>query len=476
MTLAAAPRRASDSAPAASESDTNSSSRRRDWAVSRSPDDDFLLRRDANSYLKQAVSTPCLTSIEGAEGAYIFGSDGTPYLDFHGNSAHQIGYGHPRLVSALKKQMTTLPFVPRRFTSNVSVEFAEKLIGITPAGLDRVLLTTGGSDAIEVALKIARAATGRFKTLSFWESFHGAGFGAASVGGEQLFRSGPIGPLLTGTEHVPPIGCYRDRFGAGHRFDEPHNEHCGKPLAELIDYVLRTQGDVAAVIAEPMRATPEMAAPGFWAAVRKSCDDTGTLLIFDEIPTGLGRTGRMFSHEHEAVVAEDGSSQAVVPDILVLGKGLGGAIMPVAAVIARAELDVGADWAFGHYTHEKNPLMARAGLTTIEIIEQEGLVARSAELGGIALERGRILASEFPAIGDVRGRGLMLGIELVGPDGSPNSDLAEGVLYGCLRRGLSFKTTMGNVLTLAPALTIRESDLHRAFDIIESSLREATTP
>ncbi|HEX4444740.1 MAG TPA: aspartate aminotransferase family protein [Galbitalea sp.] len=463
MTLASAPRRPSDSVPAPSESDTNSSGRRQDWSSSRSPDDDFLLRRDAAAYLKQAVSTPCLTSIEGAEGAYIFGSDGTPYLDFHGNSAHQIGYGHPRLVQALKKQMTTLPFVPRRFTSGVSVEFAEKLIEVTPAGLDRVLLTTGGSDAIEVALKIARAATGRFKTLSFWESFHGAGFGAASVGGEQLFRSGPIGPLLTGTEHVPPMGCFRDRFGPGHRFDEPHTAECGKPLADLIDYILRTQGDVAALVAEPMRAVPEMAAPGFWEAVRRSCDETGTLLVFDEIPTGLGRTGRMFSHQHDGVV----------PDILVLGKGLGGGMIPVAAVIARADLDVGADWAFGHYTHEKNPLMARAGLTTIEIIQQEGLVERSAELGVTALERGRILASEFPSIGDVRGRGLMIGIELVKEDGSPNPELADAVLYGCLRRGLSFKTTMGTVLTLAPALTIRESDLHRAFDILESALLEA---
>ena len=462
MTIAAAP-------PSPSESDTNASGRRADWSNSRSPDDDFLLRRDAASYLKQAVSTPCLTSIEGAEGAYIFGSDGTPYLDFHGNSAHQIGYGHPRLVTAMKKQMTTLPFVPRRFTSSVSVEFAEKLIEITPPALERVLLTTGGSDAIEVALKIARAATGRFKTLSFWESFHGAGFGAASVGGEQLFRSGPIGPLLTGTEHVPPIGCFRDRFGRGHRFDEPHTAECGKPLAQLIDYVLRTQGDVAALVAEPMRATPEMAAPGFWAAVRESCDDTGTLLIFDEIPTGLGRTGRMFAHEHEAV-----GGVGVTPDILVLGKGLGGGMMPVAAVVARADLDVGADWAFGHYTHEKNPLMARAGLTTIQIIQQEGLVERSAELGASALERGRILASQFPSIGDVRGRGLMMGIELVHADGSPNPDLAEAVLYASLRRGLSFKTTMGNVLTLAPALTIRETDLHRAFDILEAALHEVT--
>jgi 4-aminobutyrate aminotransferase len=456
-------------APSQSESDTNSGGLRRDWADARSPDDDFLLRRDAASYLKQAVSTPCLTSIESADGAYIFGSDGTPYLDFHGNSAHQIGYGHPKLVTALRQQMSTLPFVPRRFTSGVSVEFAEKLIEVTPAGLDRVLMTTGGSDAIEVALKIARAATGRFKTLSFWESFHGAGFGAASVGGEQLFRSGPIGPLLTGTEHVPPLGCYRDRFGAGHRFDEPHTAACGKPLAELIDYVLRTQGDVAALIAEPMRAVPEMAAPGFWQAVRRSCDDTGTLLIFDEIPTGLGRTGRMFAHEHEAVLGE-----AVVPDILVLGKGLGGGMIPVAAVVARAELDVGADWAFGHYTHEKNPIMARAGLTTLQIIEGEGLVERSAALGLIALERGRALQAQFPEIGDVRGRGLLFGLELVKPDGSPNPELAERILYAALRRGLSFKTTMGTVLTCAPALTIRETDLQRAFDILEASFVEVS--
>jgi 4-aminobutyrate aminotransferase len=435
-------------APPESESDTNSGELRVIWSDQRDAADAALLARDSAHFLKQSVSTPCLTSLEGADGAYLFGTDGTPYLDFHGNSAHQIGYGHPRLVSALTQQLSDLPFVPRRFTSSVTVEFAEKLVEVTPPGLDRVLITTGGSDAVEVALKIARAATGRFKTLSFWESFHGAGFGAASVGGEQLFRTGPIGPLLTGTEHVPPIGCFHDRFAPGHRFDEPHSADCGKPLADLIDYVLRTQGDVAALIAEPMRAVPEMAAPGFWQAVRRSCDDTGTLLIFDEIPTGLGRTGRMFAHEHEGVV----------PDILVLGKGLGGGVIPVAAVITRAD--------------EKNPVMSRAGLTTLQIIEDEGLVVRSAELGLIALERGRAMAERFEAIGDVRGRGLMLGIELVRPDGSANPELAERVLYAALRRGLSFKTTMGTVLTLAPALTIRETDLRRAFDILEASFVE----
>lgn len=450
--------------PTSSESDTNTGAERGRWDRDRARSERVLLRRDSASYLRQAVSTPVLTAIAGAEGVHLIGVDGTRYLDFHGNSAHQIGYGHPRLVAALTEQLQTLPFVPRRFTSDVSVEFAEKMVEVSPAGLDRVLLTTGGSDAIEVALKIARAATGRFKTLSFWESFHGAGFGAASVGGEQLFRSGPIGPLLTGTEHVPPLGCFRDRFGAGHRFDEPHTENCGKPLAELIDYTLRVQGDVAALVAEPMRAVPEMAAPGFWQAVRRSCDETGTLLIFDEIPTGLGRTGKLFSSEHEGVT----------PDILVLGKGLGGGAIPVAAVIAREELDVGADWAFGHYTHEKNPLMSRAGLTTLQIIEDEGLVERSAALGRHALERGRAIAARFEEVGDVRGRGLMIGLDLVVAGGRvANPALAEAVLYGCLRRGLSFKTTMGNVLTLAPPLTITESQLDEAFDTVEASLAEA---
>jgi 4-aminobutyrate aminotransferase len=455
----------SPTSPAQSESDTNLSVRRRRWDESRTVADRALLERDAGVFLKQSVSTPCLTSIAGAEGSYLIGTDGQRYLDFHGNSAHQLGYGHPRLVDAVTSQLRTLPFVPRRFTSETSVTFAESLRAHAPAGLTQLLLTTGGSDAVEVALKIARAATGRFKTLSFWEAFHGAGFGAASVGGEQLFRGGPIGPLLTGAEHVPPIGCYRDAFGGGHRADEPHTGQCGVELARLIDYTLRVQGDVAAVVAEPMRAVPAMAAPGFWQAVRRSCDETGTLLIFDEIPTGLGRTGRFSASEHEGVV----------PDLLVFGKGLGGGMIPVAAVLARDGLDVGAEWAFGHYTHEKNPVMARAGLTTLQIIDDEQLVARSAKLGVSVLERLRVIAAPYETVGDVRGRGLMLGVELVVGDGSsaPNPDLAEAVLYQALRRGLSFKTTMGNVLTLAPPLTIGETELEEALDILSAALRAA---
>ena len=312
-------------------------------------------------------------------------------------------------------------------------------------------------------MKIARAATGRFKTLSFWDSFHGAGVGAASLSGEALFRAGPAAPLVAGAQHVAPFACYRCPYG--HDVDEdgaPFLAHCRTACADMVDYVLAREGDVAAVIAEPARAVPYLPPPGYWRAVREACDRHGALLVFDEIPTGLGKTGRMFACEHEGVV----------PDILVLGKALGGGMLPIAAVIARPDLDVGAEWAFGHYTHEKNPITARAALTTIEIIEDENLVAHAARLGGIALERMTEMKRRLPAIGDVRGRGLLLGIELVlsRTEKEPDPALAETVLYRALDAGLSFKTTMGNVLTLTPPLITTETDMLRALTIIEEAI------
>jgi 4-aminobutyrate aminotransferase len=177
---------------------------------------------------------------------------------------------------------------------------------------------------------------------------------------------------MPGTSQVAPFACYRCPYG--HDVDDdgqPDLNACKLACANMVDYVLEREGDVAAVIAEPVRAVPYLPPPGFWRAVREACDRRGALLIFDEIPTGLGKTGSMFSCEEEGVT----------PDILVLGKALGGGILPIAAVVARPELDVGGDWAFGHYTHEKNPVTARAALTTIEIIEQEGLVENARRVG-----------------------------------------------------------------------------------------------
>lgn len=415
-----------------------------------------LLERDSRAFLHQSLSTPCLDAIAHAEGIWIEDIAGRRYMDFHGNSVHHIGYAHPRLKAALRAQMDELCFAPRRFTCETSVALAETLGRLAPGRLDKVLFTTGGSDAIEVALKLARAATGRFKTLSFWDAFHGAGFGAASVGGEATFRSGIAGPLLPGAEHVAPWAAHRCPYGTNSLADS------ARACAATISYVLEREGDVAAFIAEPMRASPLVAAPGFWKEVRAACDRHGTLLIFDEIPTGLGKTGRFFACEHEGVV----------PDILVLGKALGGAMLPIAAVVARHDLDVAGDYAIGHYTHEKNPLCARAALTTLAILREEGLAERAAELGAYARTRLETLAERTPWVGDIRGRGLMLGVEIVagGSDDAPDPARAERILYRCLDEGLSFKISSGNVLTLSPPLVIARADLDRALAIFEAAV------
>ena len=451
--------------PAPSESDTNQSSNRAAWAARYvDPATRALLDEDARLFLHQSVSSPCLAAIRRAEGIWIEDTAGRRYMDFHGNSVHHIGYGHPRLKEAIRRQMDELPFAPRRFTCEPAVDLARKLAEIAPGSLGKVLFATGGSDAIEIALKVARAATGRFKTVSFWDAFHGAGFGAASIGGEHLFRSGAIGPLLAGTEHVAPFACYRCPYGHPDIEGAPDLERCRLACASYLRYTLEREGDVAAVIAEPIRAVPFLPPPGYWKAVREACDAVGALLIFDEIPTGLGKTGRMFACEHDGVV----------PDILVLGKGLGGGILPIAATICRPDLDVGGDYAFGHYTHEKNPVTCRAALTTIEIIESEGLVENAARVGAHAIARLQEMKRRHGLIGDVRGRGLLLGIELVTERAAKTKadTQADAILYRALERGLSFKTTMGNVLTLHPPLTIALAEMDRALDILDACIGE----
>ena len=439
------------------EGESNTSAARADWLEKNdSAANRALIERDAAVFLHQSLSSPVLTAISKAEGIWIEDSAGRRYMDFHGNSVHHIGYGHPKLKAAIKAQLDELPFSPRRFTCAPAIELAEKLTALAPGDLGKVLFTTGGSDANEVALKVARAATGRFKTISFWDAFHGAGFGAASVGGEHTFRSHIAGPLLPGTEHVAPFACYRCPY----KHTGP--DVCGLACADMVSYVLQREGDVSAVIAEPMRAVPYVPPPGFWKQVREACNAHGALLIFDEIPTGLGKTGKFFACEHDDVV----------PDMIVLGKSLGGGILPIAAAIVRSDLDVCGDFAIGHYTHEKNPVTARAALTTIEIIEEEGLVARAAELGDYALDRLRELAARSPNVGDVRGRGLMIGVEIVADKETrvPGNELAEKIYFRCLDAGLSFKISQGCVLTLSPPLVISKADLERALQIVEAAI------
>jgi 4-aminobutyrate aminotransferase len=423
-----------------------------------------LVEEDARYFLRQAGSTPCLSAVARAEGIWIEEPDGRRYMDFHGNSVHHLGYAHPRLVQALQAQLGELAFSPRRFTNEPAVALARKLATLAPDPLGKVLFAPSGSDAIEIALRLARVATGRFKTVSFWDAYHGTGFAASSVGGEAEYRSGRNGPLLPGTEHVAPFTCYRCPYGYPERDGRPLLDVCHLTCARFVRYVLEKEGDVAAVIAEPIRSAAYVPPPGFWAEVRAACDAHGALLIFDEIPNGLGKTGRLFAFEHFGIV----------PDIVVLGKALGGGILPLAAVIARADLDVAGDLSIGHYTHEKNPLLARAGLTTLEILEDEGLVERAGTLGAWGLDRLRALAGRHPLVGDVRGLGLRLGVELVTDRATktPARAAAHSVMRRAFARGLSLSVSGESVLVLSPPLVIAQADLEAAIAILDGCLAD----
>ncbi len=435
------------------EGDINLTSNRADWtAANISPATQRMIDRDTRYFLRQSLSTPVMNVISRSNGIFLEDAQGRLIMDFHGNSVHQVGYGHPHVIESVKSALDTLPFSPRRFTNSIAIDFARKLVEMTPEPLSKVLLAPGGAEAMGIALKIARLATGRHKTISMWDAFHGATLDTIAIGGEALFRKG-IGPLMSGTEHAPPCDTGQCLFGCG--------GVCNAKCADYIEYILAKEEDVAAVIVETVRSTDvQVPPPAYYQKLRESCDRHGALLILDEIPICLGRTGTMYAFEH----------YGIVPDMVVLGKGLGGAVFPMAALVARPELDVAADRALGHYTHEKSSVGCAAALATLEVIEAESLVERSAVLGEYALERLHELTSQHSLIGEVRGIGLLLGIELV-KDGLPAREEAERLMYACLSRGLSFKVGQGNVIVLSPPLIITKEALDHAIDILDEGLR-----
>jgi 4-aminobutyrate aminotransferase len=428
------------------EGDVNLSEARQRWEEEHlSESTRAWLAEDARYFLHQSLSTPCLNVLAQCEGSTLVDLEGRRFLDFHGNNVHHVGFANPAVIEAITQQMRELPFCSRRYTNLPAIRLARKLAEIAPGRLNKVLLAPGGTSAVGMALKLARLATGRFKTISLYDSFHGASLDAISVGGETLFRRG-MEPLLPGTLHVAPPDPRQCPFGCG--------DTCNLKCAEYVEYLMKREGDIGAVLVETVRATSLIPPPGYLQILREACDRHGALLIFDEIPHALGRTGRMFTCENFNVT----------PDILLIGKALGGGIFPLAAMIAREDLDVAGEGALGHYTHEKNPVACAAALAVIDYVMRENLPERAARLGEMALERMCELKARHESIRSVRGLGLLLGLEL------QSSAAAEQALYRSLEQGLSFKTTMGTVLTLTPPLTVSESELDQAFAILDRVL------
>ncbi|MCL6217963.1 aspartate aminotransferase family protein [Zunongwangia pacifica] len=437
------------------EGDINQSTARQYWLKNEvSIEAKNLLEKDAQYFMHQALSTPCLDVLANARGTIMTNVSGKKYFDFHGNNVHQLGFSHPKLIEALKNQLDGLTFSTRRYTNETAINFAEKLISLTP-GLDKILMTPNGSSAVGIALKLARAVTGKYKVLSFWDSFHGASLDVVSVSGESVFREN-MGPMMPGVERIPPPITYRGIYEG--------NED--KAL-EYLEYVLSKDNQIGAFLAETVRNTDaQIPSKKFWQAARKLCDRYGVLLILDEIPIALGRTGKLFAYEH----------YDIIPDILCLGKGLGGGIIPQAAIVTKRQYDRFNHISLGHYTFEKSPMGAAAGLATLQILEDENILQHVAQMEKKMLNNLKNLQNEFPIIGDVRGIGLLWGVELVNDPVFKEEAVqeAEAIMYECLKNGLSFKVSKGNVLQLCPALTIDTKQLEEALTILKNAFQKVT--
>lgn len=423
--------------------DINTGSLRAQYVDSLNEETRHWLEEDGKYFLHQALSTPVMNVLAKTEGAWIEDMRGRRYLDLHGNGVHNVGFSNPEVIAAVQKQLQDkLAFTPRRYTNIPAIELAKKLVAITPVELTRVLFCPGGSEAIEMAVALAKHITGRWKTISYWDSYHGNGFQSSSIGGEEHFSIG-MGPMMPGAFHIEFPNYYRNPWGLK---DE---EAIDEQYLRQLKIILQRNPDIAAIVAEPISSTPVIPSQWYWQQIREICDAHGIFLIFDEIIEGLGRTGKWFACEHY-----------VTPDVLVLGKSLGGGLLPLAGIVTKEKYNVLQHRSIGHFTHEKNPLSATAGLAAIHYIESHELVKNAATLGDYLLEQLLELKKRFPVMGNVAGKGMHLGIDLVKDPVTKERAIlyAEQIMYDCLGQGIAFKVIEGNILTLRPSLVITKDD------------------
>lgn len=424
--------------------DTHDSSLQKKKVSSLSPLTKKWLKRDAEVFLHQALSTPVMNVMQSAKGAYISDIDGNRYLDLHGNGVHNIGFNHDHVIEAVINQLQSqLSFTPRRYTSKICVEFAEKLIGLAPEELNRLLFCPGGSEAIEMAVMLAKHVTGKWKTLSFWNQYHGNTFQSATLSGNTHFTTG-MGPMVPGAIHIEYPNYYRNPLG----LDAGQTSMIDDYYLHQARTAFKNNPDIACLLGTTISSTPSIPSKYFWSEMAAMCKEHGAFLIFDEIVCGLGRTGKLFACEHY-----------VTPDVLVLGKSLGGSILPFAGILTKEEYNTVSEYSIGHFTHEKSPICSAVGKAMLEVMEEEGLVANAERMGNYLLSGFKALQEKFEEIGNVNGKGLLISLDIVKSRITKERDeeKANSILGFCLQNGLSFKVIDGNVLTLRPALTINQS-------------------
>ena len=405
--------------------------------------------------------------IDHASGVTVTDVNGREYLDcFAGISVVNAGHGNSQVIAAAKAQMDKLVHCSSYLYHVQPVaDLAEKIAQIAPGrNLRKTFFGNGGAEAIEGALKLARLYTGKHEFISLHASFHGRSWGALSVTGNYA-RKKKGGPYASGVAFAPAPYAYRSLWP-----NDP--EECGRQCANAIDEVVRmaTSNDVAAFIAEPVMGEGGIIVPpaNYFREVKKVLDRYGILFIADEVQSGFGRTGKMFAIEH----------YGIEPDILVMAKGIADGF-PLSAYTTRPEIADAYKPGDHLSTFGGNPISCAAALANIAFMEKENLPARAAETGNYAMSKLREIQKANPLIGEVRGAGLMIGVELVkDAQKTPAPAEAEGLREACLRKGLLIGVggIFGNVVRFQPPLVITREQIDRAIGIFSEALREVSQP
>lgn len=420
--------------------------------------------RDADRHVVRYGSSFVPRIIKRANGSFVYDQEGAAILDFtSGQMSSVLGHSHPDVVSTVSNAVATLDHLYSGMLSVPVVELAKTLAATLPPELSKVLLLTTGAESNEAAIKMAKLYTGKYEIVSFDRSWHGMTSGAASV----TFSAGRrgYGPPMPGSLVLPTPNAYRSPFRhSDGTYDWETELEYGFAMVDA-----QSNGSLAACLVEPILSSGGIIEPpaGYLRRLKELCVERDMLLIVDEAQTGVGRTGTMYAFQRDGVV----------PDLLTLSKTLG-AGLPVAAVVTSEEVETlchEREFLF-FTTHVSDPLAAAVALTVLTVVERDGLVARADQLGNRLTERLTAMQERYEQVGDVRGRGLLQGIELVLDKATkaPADELGAAVTAACLERGLHMNIVqlpgMGGIFRIAPPLTITDAELAAGLDILDDAL------
>ncbi len=408
----------------------------------------------------QSVALFSQLCIDRGRGATLIDADGNEFIDLlAGVGVASLGYAHPKYVAAMQRQLERVHV--GSFTTENRTALVELIADLAPGDLNRTQFYSSGAEAVEAAFRLAKAKTGKTEIVGFWGGFHGKTGGALPLLSGS-FKHG-LGPLMPGTYSSPYASCAKCAFDK-----EPTTcgWYCVSHLKKKID--LETTADVAAIIVEPIQGTAGNIVPpaGYLRELRAVADQIGALLIADEMITGFGRTGKMFAVEHDGIV----------PDIMLVGKGFGGGF-PMSGIIARESVAFAKPWANpsgSSSSYGGNPLAATAARVTIETIIEEGLVEHSRTLGAKMLEKIKSWEAELPIVRRARGKGLLIGFDLVKPGSNELLDkkTTRWVFDTLLARGV-LAMIYNPEVRINPPLVITEDEALRALDIMKEVLDDA---